>query len=78
MISKDASFFSGGGCKYTPFLQQELGTIAFRPPLEMHLQGPPLKIGLIFRGGWFRHPPLEICPIFRGGRKHQPPLENFF
>jgi len=32
-------FFSRGGCKCTPLLQQELDTVAFRPPLEMHLQG---------------------------------------
>ena len=39
MISRDATFFSRGGCKCTPLQQQELGTVAFRPPLEMHLQG---------------------------------------
>ena len=39
MISRDVSFFSKGGCKCTPLLQQELDIVAFRPPLEMHLQG---------------------------------------
>ena len=39
VISRDAPFFSRGGCKCTPLLQQELGTVAFRPTLEMHLQG---------------------------------------
>ena len=38
-IFRDTSFFSKGGCKCTPLLQQELGIVAFRLPLEMHLQG---------------------------------------
>jgi hypothetical protein len=95
MISKDAPFFfSRGGCKYIPLLQQELGTVAFRPPLEMHLQGrvtappapenrvhfqPSLAPGdPISRGGRCHQPPLEMRPIFRGGWWHHLPLENYF
>ena len=38
MISRNAPFFSRGGCKCTPLLQQELGTVAFRLPLKIYFQ----------------------------------------
>ena len=91
IISRDAQFFSRGGCKCTPLLQQELGTVASRLPLEMHLQGrvtappapenrvhfqpSPAPEDPISRGGRCHQPPLEMRPIFRGGWWHQPPLE---
>ena len=56
-IFRDTSFFSKGGCKCTPLLQQELGIVAFRLPLEMHLQGrvtaPPA--------------PTNSCPFLGAG-----------
>ena len=59
-IFRDTSFFSKGGCKCTPLLQQELGTVAFRPSLEMHLQGrvtaPPAPESFSGAGGAITRP----------------------
>ena len=79
MISRDASFFSSGGCKCTPFLQHELGTVVFCPPLEMHLQGrvttPPAPENSSHFQGRLVPSPAPEDPISRGGRYYQPPLE---
>ena len=79
MIYMDAQFFSRGGCTCTPLLQQELGTVAFRPPLEMHLQGrvmaPPAPENRAHFQGRVVLSPAPKDQISRGGRCHQPPLE---
>ena len=82
MISRDAPFFSRSGSKCTPLLQQELGTIAFRLPLEMHFQrrvtAPPAPKNRAHFQGRVVPSPAPKDPIFRGGWWHQPSLEYYF
>ena len=77
MISRDASFFSRGGCKCTPL--RSYGTVASRPPLEMHLQGrvtaPPAPENRAHFQGRVVPSPTPKDQISRGGRCHQPPQE---
>jgi hypothetical protein len=79
MISRDASFFSKGGCKCTPLLQQELSTVAIGPPLEMHLQrrvtepSAPENMAPFQRRVVPSRAPKDA--IFKGGWCRQPPLE---
>ena len=80
MIFRDAPFFSRDGCKCTPLLQQELGTVAFRPPLEMHLQGrvtaPPAPVNRVHFQGRVVPSPAPKDLIYRCGRCHQPAPGN--
>ena len=78
MISRDAPFFSRGGCKCTPLLQQKLGTVAFSPAPEnrAHFQGRVVLSPTpedAFSGGRKTTVPSSFC---RSGVHLQPPLEK--